>query len=319
MSVAQPEPPLSSNSDVSLLLRLLGAGQRADGRGLLDARAASFSFDRADGRASAECALGATRVHAAVTADVAAPFADRPLEGSLSFFVELLPSSSGAADFPVGGARAPLASTTVARLLERQVRDARAIDTEALCVVPGVAVWALRVDVRVEEDGGNVGDAAAAAAMAALLHFRLSEVTVAGRAVTVHAHRERVPRPLAVHHTPVTVTLGIVSAGAAAAPDARRPEPTLLVDPSLEEEVLCDGTITVCVNAHSEVCGLHKSGAAAVSLGSLAAAAKAAGAAAAELVAELRRALERAEVAAIERERERHAKAQGYALAAAVR
>jgi exosome complex component RRP45 len=312
MSVAQLEPPLSCNNDAAFFLRSLAGGRRADGRGFLEARAAEFSFDRADGRASAECAFGATRVHAAVTADVAAPFADRPLEGSLSFFVELLPSSSGAADFPAGGARAPLASTTVARLLERQVRDARAIDTEALCIVPGVAVWALRVDVRVEEDGGNVGDVAAAAAMAALLHFRLSDVTVAGRAVTVHAHRERVPRPLAVHHTPVTVTVGIVGAAAAAAPDAPRAEPTLLVDPTRDEEMLCVGAVTVCVNAHREVCGLHKSGSAAISLGSLAAAADAAGEAAAALVADLRRALEAAERDVVARGKERHARAQGY-------
>lgn len=313
MSIAQLEPPLSCNNDAIFFLRSLAGGRRADGRGFLEARAAEFSFDRADGRASAECAFGATRVHAAVTADVAAPFADRPQEGSLSFFVELLPSSSGAADFPIGGARTPLASTSVARLLERQVRDARAIDTEALCIVPGVAVWALRVDVRVEEDDGNVGDVAAAAAMAALLHFRLSEVTVAGRAVTVHAHRERVPRPLAVHHTPVTVTIGIVGA-AATAPDSQRVEPTLLVDPSLEEEVLCVGAVTVCVNAHGEVCGLHKSGVAAVSLESLTAAADAAGATAAALVAEMRRALENAEQDVINRGKERHARAQGYAV-----
>jgi exosome complex component RRP45 len=313
MSVAALEPPLAPLNDASLLLRRLCAARRADGRALLEMRAARFGFDRADGRASCEVSLGATRVHAAVTAAVAAPFPDRPLEGSVSFFVEVLPCAAGGADFPAGGARAPAAATAVARALERQVRDARALDVEALCLLPGEAVWALRVDVRVLEDGGNVGDAAAAAAMAALLHFRLADVTLAGRALTVHPHRERVPRPLALHHTPLTVTLGVVAGAAdgAAAP-APPPAPLLVLDPDAAEEAACAGAVAVAVNAHGEVCGLTKSGAAALPLAALAAAADAAAAAAAGLVAAMRAALADAEVAAAARERARHAAAQGY-------
>lgn len=45
-------------------------------------------------------------------------------------------------------------------------------DTEALCVVAGEKVWQLRVDVHILDHGGNLIDAAALAAIAALQHFR---------------------------------------------------------------------------------------------------------------------------------------------------
>ena len=45
-------------------------------------------------------------------------------------------------------------------------------DTEALCIVAGEKVWQLRVDVHILDHGGNVIDAAALAAIAALQHFR---------------------------------------------------------------------------------------------------------------------------------------------------
>jgi exosome complex RNA-binding protein Rrp42 (RNase PH superfamily) len=184
--LAQLEPPLESAADSTLLLRGLLSGRRRDGRGAPAARALTFSFTRSDGRASAEVVLGgSTRVHAAVTADLATPHPDKPLEGFLAFHVEVLPSASRAADFPAGGARAPFSAVHVSRVLERQLRDARAIDTEALCVVPGERVWALRCDVRVVEDGGNAADAASAAALAALLHFRRPDVTLRGRGVMI--------------------------------------------------------------------------------------------------------------------------------------
>ena len=73
----------------------------------------------------------------------------------------------------------------VGRVLERAVRQSRAVDTEALCIVPGEKVWAVRVDVHVLDDAGNVTDCACVAAMAALHHFRRPDITVAGDDVVI--------------------------------------------------------------------------------------------------------------------------------------
>ena len=52
--------------------------------------------------------------------------------------------------------------------LSAQIRDARALDVEALCIVPGERVWAVRADVRIVDLSGNAPDACALAAIAAL-------------------------------------------------------------------------------------------------------------------------------------------------------
>ena len=247
-------------------------------------------------------------MHASVSAEIVAPGPSRPLEGSVSFFVDFLPSSSPGADFPVGGARAPRAAVAIARALERQLRDARALDSEALCVVPALAAWALRVDVRIIEDAGNAGDAAAAATLAALLHFRLPDVTLVGRAWTVHPARERVPKPLAFHHTPVTVTLAAVAAAAAATHAGKDNEssPQLFADPTSAETAAAGACVTIAANAHGELCGLIKSGPASLPLATLAQASLTATTIAKNIITAIREALSREEIEEGMRAKVRH-------------
>ena len=102
-------------------------------------------------------------------------------------------------------------------------------------------------------------DAASVATLAALMHFRRADVSVDGDVVTVHSFMDRAPVPLSIHHTPVSVTFGVCSANTAssAAVGARA---TVFADPTEREELVMDGRITVSVNAHKELCGVHKLG-----------------------------------------------------------
>lgn len=45
------------------------------------------------------------------------------------------------------------------RVVERGLRESRAIDTEALCIVAGEKVWSIRVDIHILDHGGNLTDA----------------------------------------------------------------------------------------------------------------------------------------------------------------
>jgi hypothetical protein len=110
--------------------------------------------------------------------------------------------------------------------------------------------------VHVLDNGGNALDASSVAILAALLHFRRADVTVVGEVVTVHPYRERAPVPLSIHHTPVSVTFGVCSAA----------DNCVFLDPSDREELVMDGRITYSVNAHRELCGVHKIGACGVAL-----------------------------------------------------
>jgi len=93
--------------------------------------------------------LGDTRVQAVVAAAIDAPHSDRPNEGTLRFDVELSPMASPA--FEHGGRPGPDA-VELARLVERALRGSRAVDQEALCVLPGRRVSG--------EEGGAFGDGA---------------------------------------------------------------------------------------------------------------------------------------------------------------
>ena len=120
------------------------------------------------------------------------------------------------------------AEARLTRLLERSLRERRAVELESLCESPGRCAWALRLDVRVLDHGGALADAVAAAALAALLAFRLPQVSrEPGGSFRAHPLEEREGRPLTVHRLPVAVSFAALGSGR-----------HLLADPSAEEEAL---------------------------------------------------------------------------------
>eukprot|EP01100_Stratorugosa_tubuloviscum_P004367 TRINITY_DN2091_c2_g1_i2.p1 TRINITY_DN2091_c2_g1~~TRINITY_DN2091_c2_g1_i2.p1 ORF type:complete len:258 (+),score=126.58 TRINITY_DN2091_c2_g1_i2:543-1316(+) len=134
-------------------------------------------------------------------------------------------------------------------MLERILRESRAVDTEALCIVAEDKVWSIRCDIHVIDHGGNLLDCASIAAICALHHFRRPEVTIDGDTVTIHSIKEKEPVPLSIHHTPICVTFGLFE-------QINR----IVVDPTVKEEVVMDGKITFAVNEFSELCAIQKIG-----------------------------------------------------------
>ncbi|KAK9842555.1 hypothetical protein WJX81_005859 [Elliptochloris bilobata] len=286
---------LLSNSERNFILKALKEEQRIDGRRPFDYRKIQYQFP-ADEDGSATVQLGATRVMAVVTAALEAPFPDRPNEGSLRFNVELSPMASPA--FEVG--RPGEAALEAMRLLERALRDSRAVDLEALCVLVGQKVWHVRVDVHVLDHAGNLADAAGLAALAALMAFRRPEASVAPGgggggggergAVTLHAPDVREPLPLSLHHLPLAVTFGLFEGGEA-----------VVLDPSLKEAAAAAGMLTVIATTHGEVCALHKPGGIGISLSQTMRLVRVACAKAAEVAEGLRAALRGHETARVAR------------------
>lgn len=80
-----------------------------------------------------------------MTCEIQQPKATRPNEGLLFVNVEL--SSMAAPHFESG--RSSDLSIHINRLLEKCIKDSKAVDLESLCVVAEEKVWALRVDVNV--------------------------------------------------------------------------------------------------------------------------------------------------------------------------
>merc|ERR1711964_829764 len=143
-------------------------------------------------------------------------------------------------------------SVELCRIVERTLRDSNAIDTESLCILAGSKVWSIAVTLIVLDAAGNLVDACSAAALASLMHFRRPAVTVdASGKITKHSFEEQDPAPLAIHHTPVTVSFGFLEL---------EESELAIVDPTDEEENVLSGRLIFAINGHGEICSMRKSG-----------------------------------------------------------
>jgi len=194
--------------------------------------------------------MGTTKVLASVTGEIVEPTNDRPNEGQIMFNVDFSPMASPYFD----SSRPSPKSVEIARLVERCVKDAGAVDTETLCIVAGQRVWMLRVDVRVLNYDGNMTDCCALAAVAALVYYRRPDITVTSHGVTIHSEEEKDFIPIQLNFWPISNTYAYFTE-----PDEA------VVDPSLSEDLTCDSHITIAMNAQKEVCCIQKPGGSAVS------------------------------------------------------
>jgi len=236
----------SANEKTFLIEALHSSQKRIDGRAPMEMRQIKLSFGRADSESSAEVQLGQTRIFAVVSGEVVAPFLDRATEGFLQFNVEL----SEMACPSVEGGRAATVTSELTRVIERAVRDSQALDTESLCIIAGEKVWSIRCDIRILNHGGNLIDSTVLATMAALQHFRRPEVSILeGNKIQCHSSDEREPLALSLHHVPLMLSFALLDQGK-----------FLVVDPTDREEEIMGGRVSFGLNAHKELCSLHKMG-----------------------------------------------------------
>ncbi|KAL0906366.1 hypothetical protein M5K25_024856 [Dendrobium thyrsiflorum] len=225
---------------------------RVDGRSPVDYRQLTIKFGREDG--SSEVQLGETHVIGFVSGQIIQPYRDRPNEGTLAIFTEFSPMADPA--FEPG--RPGEFAIELGRLIDRGLRESRAVDMESLCIVAGKLVWAIRVDLHILDNGGNLIDTANIAALAALLTYRKPECTLGGengQDVVVHDPEVREPLPLIIHHMPVAVTFAFFNEGDA-----------MVIDPTHKEEAIMGGRMTATLNSNGDVCAVQKAGGDGVSL-----------------------------------------------------
>ena len=187
-----------------------------------------------------------------VSCEVVRPYPDRPTEGFFKFNMSFSPMAS-----PAFGGRVSSQGIETGRVVERGLRESGAIDTEALCIVAGEKVWSVRLDMHILDDHGNLTDCCSIGAICALHHFKRPDVTISGDAVEVHSFKERDPVPLSIHHMPISISFALFHDG------------SLIVDPNWKEERVCQGKMTITLNAQHELCAMQKAGGVALPLQSI--------------------------------------------------
>ena len=220
--------------------QLIEKGKRLDARGLGDYRDIKVEqgvIEKAEG--SARVFLGKTEVLVGVKVETGTPFPDTPNNGVLTVNAELVPLASPT--FEPGPPDEN--SIELARIVDRGIRESEAIDTEKLCIEAGKQVFVVFVDVYVLNHDGNLIDASALAAVAALMNTKMSNYEVKNGEVVIK--QGYTPLPMKSH--PITVTLGKINN-------------KLIVDPWLEEEQVMDSRISMAFNDEGNICAIQKGG-----------------------------------------------------------
>src|SRR3989344_3098490 len=227
------------------LLSLMEQNKRIDGRRLDEYRKISIETGISkNAEGSARCKLGDTEVVVGVKMDVGAPYPDSPDEGSIIVTAELSPMASP--DFELGPP-GPMA-TELARIIDRGIRESKAVDFKSLCIEEGEKVWMLFIDIYPVNDDGNLIDAGVLAAMAALKQVKFVKLKEDGKA----DFGEHTNKKLGLGKEPVTTT--IYKAGK-----------SIFVDPNNKEEGIFDSRLSAAI-AGSNIYAMQKGGTGVLSL-----------------------------------------------------
>ncbi|MDI6639549.1 MAG: exosome complex protein Rrp42 [Methanocellales archaeon] len=216
------------------IYNLAKKGERVDGRAFDEYRQIEVEtrlIDRAEG--SAKVKIGNTQVLVGIKIQPGEPFPDTPDQGAIITNVELAPLASPS--FEPGPPDE--SATELARVVDRGVRESGAIDLAKLCIEKGENIWMVFIDVYVLDHDGNLMDASALGAIAALLNAELpNERYELGK-----------DAPLPIDDLPVAVTAAEING-------------EIMLDPSLDEELIASTQLTVITSKDGSLAGMQKSG-----------------------------------------------------------
>lgn len=221
------------------VLAALRAGTRFDGRKLTEFRPVSVSVGvTRSAEGSARVRVGDTDLFVGVKMGLETPYPDTPNKGNLMVNAELRPLSNSKFELGPPGDEA----VELARVVDRGIRESGAIDVHKLCVTEGELVWSVMIDVCTVNASGNLIDASALGALAALVDSRLP-----GRDGKVVDYEKKTSEKLPLKSFPVAITVCKIGE-------------FFLVDLLPEEEVHVDARLTVTLTEKNHICALQKGG-----------------------------------------------------------
>ncbi|MHA1648069.1 MAG: exosome complex protein Rrp42 [Promethearchaeota archaeon] len=230
-----------SNLEKNYILKILKQGKRIDGRGFLDYREIRIETNfvpKAEG--SADVYLGDTRVMCGIKYDVGKPFSDNPDKGVATVMAEFTPIASPL--FEPG--RPGEDSIQMARVVDRGIRHTDCIDYDRLCIKAGEFVYIIFVDCYMMDNFGNMTDAAAIAAIAALLSAKLPNAKLDENGQPVW---DGTYFALPIHEIPLSITFSKIG-------------DYVIADPDLTESLVEDGSIAFACDEKQQITSIQKYG-----------------------------------------------------------
>ncbi len=243
MSTTPVKQPIIPRVKRETIIRLLKKGERIDGRRFEDFRKINVMLNpipKAEG--SAIVHVGNTTVMTGVKLEIGTPYSDRPNEGVLQVHAEFVPLASPT--FEPGPPDED--AIEVARVIDRSLREPKVIKLEDLVLIPGKRVWIVFNDLYLLDHDGNIIDTGMLSTILALNQTKMPEVKIESEE-NIIINRENKINPLPINLNVVTVTIGVY-------------EEYLIVDPSLDEELVIDSRITFAIDENRRIVGLQRMG-----------------------------------------------------------
>ena len=154
-------------------LKIFQQGIRIDLRKFDEYRKITLETGVASGaEGSARVKIGETEVLAGIKFEIGEPFSDTPDEGTIVVNVELRPLSSPEFELGPPGIEA----IELSRVIDRAIREGGALDFKKLCIKNGEKMWMVLIDIYPINHDGNLFDAAALAALAAMKDAKFPKV-----------------------------------------------------------------------------------------------------------------------------------------------
>ncbi len=224
-----------SNLNQKRIKEVAESGKRLDGRKLEDYREIIIETGVSkNAEGSARVKIGDTEVFVGVKIDVTEPYTDHEDEGTLITTAELLPLSSS--DYEYGPPR--IDAIEVARIVDRGIRESGFIDFKKLCIKKGEKVYGIFLDIYSINDSGNLIDAAALGAVAALKTAKIPKYDEEKEKI-IYGELTSKSLPLSKSF-PITITL-------------HKFGESILVDPTKEEEETSDARLSLALNKEKEI------------------------------------------------------------------
>jgi exosome complex component RRP42 len=146
--------------------KMASDGERLDGREMDEYRDVEVETDYipTTAQGSAKVSIGDTQVIAGLSMEVEEPYPDQPNKGSIAVNAELAPMADREFESGPPGEE----GTELARVVDRGIRESEAVDFQKLCIENGEKVYVIFIDLHILNNDGNLLDASALAALAAL-------------------------------------------------------------------------------------------------------------------------------------------------------
>lgn len=218
------------NINKKKIIDFLKEGKRFDGRKPFDYRKIEIETgisNKAEG--SARVKFGKTEVIVGVKLETQEPYPDHEDEGTMIVNMEFSPASGERHE--LGPPKINAIET--ARVVDRAIRESEFIDWKKLCIKEGEKVWAIMIDIYCINDDGNIIDASALGAFAAL---KTAKFPVYDEKEEVVKYGEITKNPLPLtENEPLTMSFYKIGEN-------------LLFDPNLDEEDSAESRLTIAIS-----------------------------------------------------------------------